>query len=30
MGKNVNNLTELLQGMEVNEAGSQGIIQDGG
>ena len=30
MGENVNNLTQLLQGVEVYEAGAQGIVQDGG
>lgn len=29
MGENVNNLTQLLQGVKVDEAGSQGIVQDG-
>ena len=30
MGEDVNNLTQLLQGMKVDEAGAQGIVQDGG
>lgn len=30
MGENVDNLTQLLQGMKVDEAGPQGVVQDGG
>lgn len=30
MGENVNNLTQLLQGVKVDEAWAQGIVQDSG